>query len=124
VTPANRPPAKPGRFSLLPDLAIANQRVKAAKKRVKAIGDVQEARSAAWLSATSLKGGVQDLAEVDADRHAALENLRKREDSIAAVRDQLGAFRDKQGIAFARLNDRFDPIVQRLVGQEANTTVS
>lgn len=110
--------------SLLPDLAIASQTVEAAKKRVKAIEDVQEARSTAWLSARSLKVGVQDLAEAAAAQNAALECLRKREDSIAAVREQLGVFRDKQSIVFARLSEKFDPIVQRLVGPEAKGSVT
>lgn len=106
-------------LSLKPDLALARQRVEVAKRRVKAIEDVQDARSAAWRAAVGLKGGVQELADAAVAREAELEKLRELEKSISALREQLAAYREKQGIVFARLSEKFAPIVQRLVDQDA-----
>ncbi len=110
--------------SLRPDLAIAGQGADTAEKRVKALESVQEARSAAWLSATSIKEKVEELSELDAERQAARENVRKLEGLATALRDQLAAYRDKQGIVFARLSEKFAPIVQRLMNQEAKGSVT
>lgn len=110
--------------NLPPNLALARQRVEVAKKRIKIIEDVQDARSAAWLAAVRLKGEVQELLDAVATRDAELENIQKLEESISTLRDQLGAFRDRQGIVFARLSDKFASIVQRLVNPEARGAVA
>lgn len=110
--------------TLLPDLAVARQSLQRAEARIGTIEKARDERASAWQSATRLKESVQRLVEVVADRDVAVKKLRALEDDITGVRGRLGAFRDRQGVVFGRITDKFDPIVRRLIKQDAKGAVA
>lgn len=110
--------------ALQPTIALARQHVEQAEKRVQAIESVRDARASAWQAATRLKEGVERFAELSTERDAARKRLRKFEDKLSKERETLAAFRDKQGLTFGRISQKFSAIIRRLVNENAKGAVT
>lgn len=109
---------------LQPAAALGRQRVDEAEKRVLAIESVRDARTSAWQAATRLKEGVERFAELSTEREEVRTRLRGLEDKLTKERERLGAFRDKQGLTFGRITQKFSAIIRRLVNDSAKGAVT
>lgn len=110
--------------TLQPTIALARQHVEQADKRVQAIESVRDARASAWQTATRLKEGVERFAELSTERDAARKRLRSLEDKLSKERETLAAFRDKQGLTFGKISQKFSAIIRRLVNENAKGAVT
>jgi hypothetical protein len=110
--------------ALQPVIALAQQRVKQAEECAQAIEDVRDARNSAWQAATRLKEGVERFGELSAERDELRKRLRGFEDMLVKERERLAAFRDKQGLTFGRITQKFTAIIRRLVNDDAKGTVT
>ena len=110
--------------ALQPAAAIARQRVEQAEKRVQAIESVRDTRASAWQAATRLKEGVERFSELSTERDEVRKRLRNLEDRLTKERERLVAFRDKQGLTFGRITEKFSAIIRRLVNENAKGAVT
>lgn len=110
--------------TLQPTIALGRQHVEQAEKRVQAIESVRDARASAWQTATRLKEGVERLADLSTEREAARKRLRSLEDKLSKERETLAAFRDKQGLTFGKISQKFSAIIRRLVNDSARGAVT
>ena len=110
--------------ALQPAAAIARQRVEQAEKRVQAIESVRDTRASAWQAATRLKEGVERFSELSTERDEVRKRLRNLEDRLTKERERLAAFRDKQGLTFGRITEKFSAIIRRLVNENAKGAVT
>lgn len=110
--------------ALRPAAALGRQQVEQAEKRVQAIENVRDARASAWQTATRLKEGVERFAELSTERDAARKRLRGLEDKLSKERETLAAFRDKQGLTFGKIAQKFSAIIRRLVNESAKGAVT
>jgi len=95
------------------------QQVEEAEKRVQAIESVRDARTSAWQAATRLKEGVERFTELSTERDEVRKRLRSLEDRLTKERERLAAFRDKQGLTFGRITEKFSAIIRRLINENA-----
>ncbi|MGE0005654.1 MAG: chromosome segregation protein SMC [Parvibaculaceae bacterium] len=109
---------------LQPAAALVRQQVDQAEKRVQAIESVRDARTSAWQAATRLKEGVERFAELSTEREEVRKRLRGLEDKLTKERERLGAFRDKQGLTFGKITEKFSAIIRRLVNDSAKGAVA
>ena len=105
--------------ALQPAAALGRQQVEQAEKRVQAIESVRDARTSAWQAATRLKEGVERFTELSTERDEVRKRLRNLEDRLTKERERLAAFRDKQGLTFGRITEKFSAIIRRLVNENA-----
>jgi len=110
--------------TLQPAAALGRQQVEQAEKRVPAIEGVRDTRATAWQGATRIKEGVTRFAELSTERDEVRKRLRGLEDKLTKERDRLGAFREKQGLTFGRITEKFSAIIRRLVNESAKGTVA
>ncbi|CCJ05603.1 Putative chromosome segregation SMC protein [Methylocystis sp. SC2] len=110
--------------ALQPAAALRRQQVDPAEKRVQAIESVRDARASAWQAATRLKEGVERFAELSTERDEVRKRLRSLGDKLAKERERLGAFRDKQGLTFGRITQKFSAIIRRVVNEGAKGAVT
>lgn len=110
--------------ALQPTAALERQQVEQAEKRVQAIESVRDARTSAWQTATRLKEGVERFTELSTERDEVRKRLRNFEDRLTKERERLAAFRDKQGLTFGRITEKFSAIIRRLVSENARGTVT
>lgn len=110
--------------ALQPAAALGRQQVDQAERRVQAIENVRDARASAWQAAIRLKEGVERFAELSTERDEARKRLRSLEDKLTKERERLGAFRDKQGLTFGRITQKFSAIIRRLVNERAKGSVT
>lgn len=108
---------------LQPAAALRRQQVEQAEKRVQAIENVRDARASAWQAGTRLKEGVERFAELSTERDEVRKRLRGLEDKLTKERERLAAFRDKQGLTFGRITEKFSAIIRRLVNENAKGAV-
>jgi hypothetical protein len=109
--------------ALQPTITLGRQQVERAEKRVQAIESVRDARASAWQVATQLKEGVERFAELLTERDEARNRLLSLEDKLSKERERLAAFRDKQGLTFGRISQKFSAIIRRLVSENAKGAV-
>lgn len=109
---------------LQPAGALGRQQVDQAERRVQAIESVRDARASAWQAATRLKEGVGRFAELSTERDEVQKRLRGFEDKLTKERERLAAFRDKQGLTFGRITEKFSAIIRRLVNENAKGAVT
>lgn len=110
--------------ALQPAIALGRQRVEQAERRVQTIESVRDTRSSAWQAAARLKEGVERFAELSAERDELRKRLRGLEDKLTKERDRLAAFRDKQGLTFGRITQKYSAIICRLVNENAKGAVT
>lgn len=109
---------------LQPAAALGRQQVDQAEKRVQAIESVRDARTSAWQAATRLKEGVERFADLSTEREEVRKRLRGLEDKLTKERERLGAFRDKQGLTFGKITEKFSAIIRRLINDSAKGAVT
>ncbi len=109
---------------LQPAAALGRQQVDQAEKRVQAIESARDARTSAWQAATRLKEDVERFAELSTERDEVRKRLRGLEDKLTKERERLGAFRDKQGLTFGKITEKFSAIIRRLVNDSAKGAVT
>lgn len=107
------------RTQKLEQLAFAKQSMDQLAQRVSNMEKARDAREAAWYSSRRLQDEVEQLADLVEAQDAAMTDLRQLTADLEKARSRLGAFRDKQARVFGRVSEKFDPIVQRLVGEGA-----
>ncbi|MHC2371308.1 hypothetical protein ACVIQT_005956 [Bradyrhizobium diazoefficiens] len=110
--------------ALQPTIALGRQQLERAEKRVQAIESVRDARALAWQAATQVKEGVERFAEVSTEQDKARVGLRSLQDRLIKERERLEAFRDKQGLTFGSISQKFSAIIRRLVDDNAKGTVT
>ncbi|MGJ4927511.1 chromosome segregation protein SMC [Bradyrhizobium sp. HKCCYLRH3095] len=110
--------------ALQPTIALGRQHVERAEKRVQTIESVRDTRASAWQTATQLKEGIERFAELSTEQDEARNRLRSLEDKLSKERERLGAFRDKQGLTFGRISQKFSAIIRRLVNENAKGAVT
>lgn len=110
--------------ALRPIIALARQRLDQVSKQVEAIEATRDARSSAWETATRLKEGVERFAELFAEREELDKQLRRLEDQLTKERGRLASFRDKQGLTFGRISQKFSAIIGRAVNETAKGAVT
>lgn len=110
--------------ALQPVIALAKQKVEQTEKRAQAIENVRDARTSAWQAATRIREGVERFAELSIERDNLRKRLRGLEDNLVKERERLAAFRDKQGLTFGRITEKFSAIIRRLVNESAKGTVT
>lgn len=103
----------------LHQIALARQSSEYLANRLITLEKARDTRETAWYSARKLVDDVTRFAELIKQQEAATDQLRGLASRIETERDRVGAFRDKQARVFGRLSEKFDPIVRRLVGPEA-----
>jgi len=109
---------------LQPAAALGRQRVEQAEKRVQALESVRDARASAWQAATGLREEGLRFAELSTERDELRKRLRDLEDNLTKERERLAAFRDKQGLTFGRITEKFSGIIRRFVNETAKGTVT
>lgn len=110
--------------ALQPAAALARQRVEQAEKHVQAIERVRDTRASAWQAATRLKEEVERFSELSTERDEMRKRLRNLEDKRDQERERLAAFRDRQGLTFGRITEKFSAIIRRLVNENAKGAVT
>ena len=116
--------AKAERTQANQQLAIARQREARRQERFRQLEAARNARESAWYSAKRLADDVERLADLMGQQQAAESALHERATTMEQERARLGAFLDQQTQVFAHLSQKFDPIIRRLVGQDASGTVT
>lgn len=109
---------------LQPTIALKRQGVEQAEKRVQAIENVRDARASAWQTATRLNEGVHQFAGLSTERDEARKRLRNFEDKLSKERETLAAFRDKQGLTFGKISQKFSAIIRCLINDSAKGAVT
>jgi hypothetical protein len=110
--------------ALHPYVALAKQKFEEAEKRAQTLEGVRDTRASAWQAATRLKEGVERFAELSGERDEARKRQRSLESDLGKEREKLVVFRDKQGLTFGKISERFSAIIRRLVGANAKGTVA
>ncbi|MFZ5615263.1 MAG: chromosome segregation protein SMC [Pseudomonadota bacterium] len=105
-------------------LAVARQREARLQERLRKLEDARNARESAWYAAKRLADDVERLADLMNQQQTAESALHERVATIEQERGRIGAFLDQQARVFAHLSQKFDPIIRRLVGQDASGTVT
>ncbi|WP_316201282.1 MULTISPECIES: chromosome segregation protein SMC [unclassified Bradyrhizobium] len=103
---------------------LGRQQVEQAEKRVKAIESVRDTRASAWQAGTRLKEDVERFAELSSERDEVRRRLRSLEDKLTKEHERLAAFRDKQGLTFGRITEKFSAIIRRLINENAKGAVT
>lgn len=110
--------------SLQPVVALGRQQVERSEARVQALEGVRDTRASAWQVATRLKESVERFSELSTERDEARQRLRSLEDKLVKEREKLATFRDKQGLTFGRITEKFSAIIRRLVNENAKGMVT
>jgi DNA repair exonuclease SbcCD ATPase subunit len=110
--------------ALQPVVAIAKQKFDQAERRTQTLESVRDTRASAWQAATRLKEGVERFAELSSERDEARKRQRSLEGDLTKERERLVAFRDKQGLTFGKITEKFSAIIRRLVSENAKGTVA
>jgi predicted nucleic acid-binding Zn-ribbon protein len=105
-------------------LAVARQREERLRARLSKLEAARNARESAWYAAKRLADDVERLADLMNQQQTAESALHERIATIEQERGRIGIFLDQQARVFAHLSRKFDPIIHRLVGQDATGTVT
>lgn len=105
-------------------LAVARQREEHLRARLSKLEAARNARESAWYSAKRLADDVEHLADLMNQQQTAERALHERIATIEQERGRISIFLDQQGRVFAHLSQKFNPIICRLVGQDATGTVT
>ncbi len=105
-------------------IAIARQRESRLEERFRKLEAARNERESAWYSAKRLADDVEHLSELLDQQQTAEYVLREHAATIEQERGRVGAFLDQQARIFDQLSQKFDPIIRRLVGQDAKGSVT
>lgn len=105
-------------------LTIARQHERHLQEHLKKLENIRSTRESAWYSAKRLADDVERFAGLVNQQQAADNTLRERTATIEQERGRVGAFLDQQARVFGQLSQKFDPIIRRLVGQDAKGSIT
>lgn len=109
--------------ALKPAMALARQKVQQAEDRLGRLEKATDARNLSWRTATRNVEDVRHSSEL-ADELARNESsLKKLEEGLQCVREQLRGYEDKQAKAIGAISQKFSAIIRRLIGDDAKGIV-
>lgn len=109
--------------ALTPKIALASQKAQQAEERVDRLEKAADARSTSWRTATRNVEDVQRSTELVDELARAESAIRKLEEDLQRVREQLRGFEDKQAKAIGAISQKFSAVIQRLLGEDAKGIV-
>lgn len=109
--------------ALKPEIALARQAAQQAEDRVDRLERVADARNTSWRVATRHVEDVQRSAELIEELVNAESAIRKLEERLQSVREQLRRFEDTQAKAIGAISQKFSAIIRRLLGGDAKGIV-
>lgn len=109
--------------ALRPEIALARQKAQQAEVRVDRLEKAADARNTSWRTATRNVEDVQRSAELADELARAESAIRKLEEDLQRVREQLRGFEDKQARAIGTISQKFSAIMRRLIGDDAKGIV-
>lgn len=112
------------RTQALQQIAIARQRASRLEERFRKLEAARDAREATWYTAKRLTDDIERLADLMNRQQVAESALHELIAVIDRERQSIGAFLDQQAQVFARLSQKFDPIIRRLIGEDASGSVA
>jgi hypothetical protein len=112
------------RTGILQQLSLAKQKWDRLRGRVEAFEKARDSREATWYSARSVQDDVERLMDLFGIQEAAMRKLSEITTKLELGRGRLSALREKQAEVFGRLSEKFDPIVRRLLGQDARGRIA
>lgn len=116
--------ARNERTQIKQKLTIKRQHESRLEERLKKLEAARSTRESAWYSANRLADDIERLAALVDQQEDADSALRERTATIENERERVGAFLDQQARVFGQLSQKFDPIIQRLVGQNAEGSIA
>jgi hypothetical protein len=108
----------------LQQLSHAKQKLDRLRDRVEAIEKARDSREATWYSARRVQDDVERLMDLFGVQEAAMRELSDISTRLESDRGRLITLRDRQAQVFGRLSEKFDPIVRRLLGQDARGRIA
>ncbi|MGM0561146.1 MAG: hypothetical protein ACQETX_08790 [Pseudomonadota bacterium] len=108
---------------VLQELALARQELDRLRKQLEAAETGRDGRETAWYAARKLQDSVEDWAGLVEAQEAATASLEASLKRLEEKRQQLAQLRDKQACVFGQMNEKFEPIVQRLLGDDTKTRI-
>jgi hypothetical protein len=109
--------------ALKPEIALARQKAQQAEERVDRLEKAADARNTSWRTATRNVEDVQRSAELVDELAYAESAIRKLDEDLQRVREQLRGFEDKQARAIGTISQKFSAIIRRLLGDDAKGIV-
>lgn len=109
--------------ALKPVVALASQKAQRAEERVDRLEKAADARNTSWRTATRNVEDVQRSAELVDELARASSAIRKLEEDLQRVREQLRGFEDKQAKTIGAISQKFSAIIRRLLGDDAKGIV-
>lgn len=109
--------------ALKPEIALARQKEQHAEERVDRLEKAADARNTSWRTATRNVEDVQRSAELVDDLARAESAIRKLEEDLQRVREQLRGYEDKQAKTIGAISQKFSAIIRRLLGDDAKGIV-
>lgn len=109
--------------ALKPEIALARQQAQQAEERVDRLEKAADARNTSWRTATRNVEDIQRSAELVDELARAESAIRKHDEDLQRVREQLRGFEDKQAKAIGAISQKFSAIIRRLLGDDAKGVV-
>src|SRR5690606_25974730 len=109
--------------ALKPVIALASQKAQQAEERVDRLEKAADARNTSWRTATRNVEDVQRSAELVDELARAESAIRKLDEDLQHVREQIRGFEDKQAKAIGAISQKFSAIIRRLLGDDAKGIV-
>jgi len=109
---------------LKPITAVQRQHVERAQRRVEAIENVRDTRASSWQAATRLKERVERFEKLSVERDNAQREWQSLEEKLSRERMRLVTFRERQGLTFGKISQKFSTIICRLFGEHATGRVT
>lgn len=109
--------------ALKPEVALASQKAQQAEERVNRLEKAADARNTSWRTATRNVEDVQRSAELVDELARAESAIRKLDEDLQRVREQIRGFEDKQAKAIGAISQKFSAIIRRLLGDDAKGIV-
>lgn len=108
---------------LKPEIALASQKAQQAEERVDRLEKAADARNTSWRTATRNVEDVQRSTELVDELVHADSAIRKLDEDLQRVREQIRGFEEKQAKAISGISHKFSAIIRRLLGADAKGNV-
>lgn len=105
------------------NLATAQKISTEKKQALDHLENLQDQRRKEWYAATKLIDDVEDLSSLTDQKQKTDEKLDRVLKAIEVTRNQISAHVDRQANAISLLATKFDPIIRRLVKQDAKGSI-
>ncbi len=114
---------KAGLERLKPELALAKQDAERKELHYRRLDQFRALRHKDWYAAQRRLDDVETLAGLLSQRQSAEDQLHRTLSGLEQRSEGVGRLLNQNAAAFSRLQDKFDPIVRRLLGPEARGEV-